>query len=293
MDYFVFPKQQQHLFIYSFIIITLLIICLLLLPRYWLRLFPIAWAVLSVQQRQLVLTDLSTFLSNQTIHHSFQAYPFEFYQSIQQVNYSKTSHQSILFSSSSSCTSHTFYPNLPSLLLEGCLRCIPIPILPIPTYLQLVEQFGCSQVVICTLLQQVRQTRDVEKRGQIGQVLLRIAESVHDDELRIGIMKTIFTSSSSSLSSGLQLVTACYHERNGQWRQALQLYNESLVISSSTNSPTLENELEGWIDSRVIECQKNLRQWKGVLEKAERLEDTTLMMECYTHLNDWKYVLTI
>jgi len=127
----------------------------------------------------------------------------------------------------------------------------------------------------------------VERRFQVGQVLLRIAESVHDDELRMGILKTILA---PSLSPGLPLEIACYHERNGQWKQALQLFSKSLTISSSTTT-TLEKGLEGWIDSRVIECQKNLRQWKGVLEKAERLEDRELMMECYTHLNDWKYVL--
>ena len=212
------------------------------------------------------------------------------------MNYSKTNPQPELISSSllsSSRTSRTYYPNLPSLLLEGCLRCTPIPILPVSTYLYLVEQFGCSRVVINTLLQQVQRTPDMVKRYQIGQVLLRVAESTHDDMLRMGILKTVFTSSSLS-SPESPLVIACYHELNGQWKKAMQFYNKSLALSSSSSSSSstaLEKELKGWIDARVIECQKNLRQWKGILEKAERLENTELMVEGYTHLNDWKYVL--
>lgn len=276
---------------------------------YWLTLFPAVWSLLSLPQRKRVMVCLNQFLSSQYVNFSFIPYPFEKGRLLSTPVYH--CHSPSLNSQSSS--SSTFFGNLPSLLLEGCLRCNPLPALPIKTYLQLVERCGCDQLVIVMLLQQIRKTRDPVKHRQIVGGLLQIANITEDPTLRMSVLHTLVKVPSSS--NGINAwIMGCYYERIGSWDRALHYYRQSLSSSSSidssiesynSNSYQVHNsmmnlkldmnddKMKEWTRARVQECRKNLRQWRVLIEEAKQTGNPSLMKECYLHLNDWKYELLI
>lgn len=218
----------------------------------WVKVFPLFWDVLSIQQRHDLVKDMIFLLSQN--YHTAQA----------------------------DCR-----PNVIQAILEGACNCEPVVLLP-P---QLVKFLGETFNARHTALELVRKSSlclkmapgsseiDEDKASEFyAETMADIFEGLSEEDYFCGIWRTkcLFPETNSAIS----------FEQTGMWQIAQKHYENAQGRARTGTLPFTEFEYCLW-EKQWINSTKKLQQWDILTDLAKNDSNPELLLECAWRLSDW------
>ena len=170
-------------------------------------------------------------------------------------------------------------PNVIETFLDGLLPCAPSVTLPPMLIKYLAKTFNAwyAGIEILSKLGDVYRLDD-GLRESCSSALSELYAELAEDDMFYGLARgrCVFPETTAALT----------YEQNGNWPQAIEMYEQAQMKARNGLLPFTEDEYCFWEDHWVLAAQK-LQHWESLTDLARVDQDSDLLLECAWRLSDW------